>query len=235
MGASKDAFGRPLDGATTSDGVHSPSPAAVPADRVLSDGVTDDGGPRPSRIAVLRVLLLSGLAGIAVAMALAVGWAHDQPKTITFALAKEPFGSRSLLRPEAARPALERALARVDPTERIVAVRLEARELTVTTRDVHDRRHWVSTTTTGEMGGYPTQLEETGRGVTKAQIAALDLDAALRAAQDRWRALGTRPEPPALRLTADDGQLREWQISFASGVPLDEQTTTIDMTGRVIR
>lgn len=198
--------------------------------------MTSDGTPAERRQRERRLTLLAMLAGAAVGVGvtvwLAVGWAAEQPKTIAFAIAREPFGSSSLLQRGNAREALQRILAHLERDDRITDLHLSADGLSVMARVPDGRRRWLRTGLDGTVEHHHTQGPPEGRGVPVEQVAALDLDAALDAAQGRWRALATHPEPPLLTLDAHGGRLHGWTVTFASDVPSAERSTAIDLAGR---
>jgi hypothetical protein len=188
---------------------------------------------RERRLTLLAMLAGSAL-GIGVTLWLAVGWAADQPRTIAFAIAREPFGSRSLLEDGNARAALDRILARLDRDDRVTDLHFTAESVSAMVRVPDGRRRSLRTEIDGAVDAYFTQGPPEGRGVPVAQIAALDLDAALRAAQRRWNALGTRPDAPLLSLGVRAGRPRGWHVIFSSAVPEAKRTTEIDLAGRAI-
>lgn len=176
------------------------------------------------------MLVASGLSGIVATAGLASRWAEDLPRTRAFAIEHEPFGDRSLLRPAAARDALARVLRLVPERARVVSLTREPERLIVHVRDGEGRRRWYAAGVGGATDGHRTDLPERGRGAAPVRMASLDLVGPLRAARERWEALG-RPGPPMLRLTAVDGRLRAWGISFAAA-SAEEREIEVDPDGR---
>lgn len=209
-------------------------PSSGPASTVRSDVVTDPapGTPRraPGRAKALATLVGSCALALVVTLALASSWAEDLPHTWEFAIQREPFGDRSLLRPAAARDALDRVLPLVPARARVVSVRIEPEEMVVHVRGADGLRSWFATRLDGTTYGNRTDLQEHWRGVAPARVEALDLVGPLRAARTRWAALG-RPDPPVLRLTAIDGTLRSWTISFST-VSVEDREIEVDLRGR---
>ncbi|MBB4663088.1 hypothetical protein [Conexibacter arvalis] len=201
---------------------------------MTSGGTCAERRLRERRLTLLALVAGSAI-GIVVTLWLAVGWAADQPKTIEFAIAREPFGSRSLLERGNARETFDDLLGRLDDDDRVTDLHLTARSLSAMARTRHDRRRSLFLTVEGEVTDHLTIGGPEGRGVPLARIAALDLDAALEAAQRRWRELGTHPEPPLLSLQVRGARPRGWLVIFTSEVPADERTTAIDLEGRVRR
>lgn len=207
----------PVGGPARADGARSPQPL---------------GAPRRWR------WLLALLAGSAVAMAgtmwFAAGWAADLPKTIAFAIARDPFGSRSLLERGNAHAALRRVLARVGPGDTVTDLHLTDVRVWAMVRDVRDRRHSVSTGLDGEVEDSVTIGPPEGRGVPRERLAGIDLDALLPAAARRMREVRA-PEAPLLSLSVDRrGRPRGWAIVFTSDVPEPQRITRIDLRGRIV-
>lgn len=232
MTPSHDPFGRPVErepkvaargNATVS------APVAVPSDPDPPRTPPRTGG----RYRALLAALVGGVVVTAATMAFAVGWARDLPRTIAFAVAQEPFGERSLLHPDQARAGVARALARVGADERVTAVYLDDDRVSVWTRQPDGYTAIVDTTITGETERRETRNRAEDRGVPVADLDAIDVADGARAAHARWREIGTRPEPPMVRLQIDDGRLRGWLIAFSfSQVPEPERTVTVGLDGR---
>lgn len=181
---------------------------------------------------MLLSVLVAGLVVTVATMAFAVGWARDLPKTIAFAVAREPFGERSLLHPDQARAGVARTLARVGSHERVTALYLDDDRISVWVRRPDGYTAIVATTITGETERRETMNRAEERGVPVSTLDVIDAADAARAAHARWRELGTRPDPPMVRLTIDDGRIRGWLIAFAfSQVPEPERTVTVGIDG----
>lgn len=232
MTPSHDAFGRPVERepkVATRGNATSPSPAVAPA--------APDPPRTPPRAAgryrVLLAALVGGLVVTAATMSFAVGWARDLPKTIAFAVAQEPFGERSLLHPDQAQAGFARTIAHVGADERVTAVYLDDDRISVWVRRPDGYTAIVATTITGETERRETRNRAEDRGVPVSDLDAIDVADGARAAHARWRELGTRPEPPMVRLQIDDGRLRGWLIVFSySQVPdKSERTVTVGLDG----
>lgn len=265
MRGQRDAFGRPVGDeggrsdvpvdttgsgpSTTSEaGKAASAGAAVPptagSPRNDDDRSPDEDAaavavaPAGSRGRVLLGTLLAAVVGVGVTVAFAVDWARDLPKTVTFAIVKEPFGERSLLQPDNARAGLRRVLARLPAGDRIAAVTLNSDRIGIRSTDAAGRVAVFATTIQGDTDGHRTQLVEPSRGISAEQFAKIDLDAALRAARERWAALDPslgRVEGPMVQIDAADGDPRAWTISFPSPVPSEDRSSTVDLQGRPVR
>ncbi|MEV3963367.1 hypothetical protein AB0M34_21130 [Nocardia sp. NPDC050193] len=196
-------------------------------------------GARPT--VPLAVTLLAGAVGICATMTFAADWARDLPKTIAFAVAQEPFGTRSMLNTDNARAGLDRALAHVPDGDRIISLTIDEDHVRLATIDRNGQYFNSTAEITGEVEAYRAQLVRSDRGITPDQLAAINVTAALAAAARRWTLLREqlvppleRLEPPMVRLDTADGNPRVWKIVFTSEVPQRDRTSTIDLSGAPI-
>jgi len=190
--------------------------------------------PPTDRRRLLLALFAVSAIGVAATMRLAVDWAADLPKTMAFAIEREPFGPRSVLQLGNARDVLRRAAARLAPGDRVTAVHLRADGLSLTTRAADGMEGWIHASLVEEAERRETSLDGDRGGIDARRLAAVDLVAPLRAAERRWRRLG-RPEPPLVSLSTARGRPRAWQIIFTSEVPERERSTSFDLDGRPLR
>ncbi|MEV3964580.1 hypothetical protein AB0M34_27460 [Nocardia sp. NPDC050193] len=194
----------------------------------------------------MLVTLLVGAIGIAATIPIAVVWARDLPKTIAFAIAREPFGERSMLNVGNTTAGFDRIVPLVPDGDRIASVTITTEEASIRSTDRNGHYIVNSTGITGATDSHRFELVEPEIvGITADQLARIDLEVALDAAQERVHTLETTLVPPiepidwvVVRLEAASGD-PHWTISFpsasASDVPHEESEIALDLNGRPIR
>lgn len=179
--------------------------------------------------------MVGGAIGIGVTMWLAVDWAADLPETVAFAIAREPFGERSLLERDNARAARQRLLDRAGPGDRVLSLHVDPEVVSMSVRVPDGRRRWLTTNIGGVIDDRFTVGPGEGDGIPIRRVAALDLDAVLRTAERRWRAQRPRPEGPLVSLDIADASPSGWLVIFTSEVPEERRVTAVGLDGRVTR
>ncbi|MGE4427020.1 MAG: hypothetical protein AB7G37_11265, partial [Solirubrobacteraceae bacterium] len=211
----------------------SPPDASVLPDPSRAPQAPSSPGPRPRR--TVLATFLAGVVAIVGTMALAVDWAHDQPRTIAFTLADDPFGDRSLLHPEQARAAVDGMLDRLKDDEGVTSLFLEPVVISMLVVDRSGLRRSLRQYVGGdvEIREFRTTAEQDRRHpdpVPPDEVRELDLAAALGATR-RARARTPGAGLPNLLLAFREGRIAGWEVE----VPGDDDTELqLDREGREV-
>lgn len=239
-----DAFGRPTDTSSDPTGraIASAAFAAEPAKpkpRPERPGGRDPQRP-PWRLPYLLALLLVGAGAIGLTLSAAADWAADQPRTHEFALERDPFGPRSLLRPEAMIRATDTALGEARADELVGGLLVEPERLLVTLTDPRDESRWVTVDTAFDVSIHDLRSSASSTEVSLA-AATVDPAPALRALRRHWRRQQPYARDPSMSLVIDSGlfggsrpRVTGWSLSV-DGVAQDDRTVRVARDGKVVR
>lgn len=188
----------------------------------------------------LLILLAVGAGAIGLTLSAAADWAAEQPRTHEFALERDPFGPRSLLRADGMRRATDVALDEARDEERVAGILVEPDRLLVTLTDPRDQSRWVTVDTAFDVSthdlqgsGYSTQVS--------AAAATVDPAPALRALRRHWRAQQPYAREPSMSLMIESGlfnrdrpRVSGWLLSV-DGVAQGDKTVRVATDGKAIR
>ena len=194
---------------------------------------------------MLLVILCAGMLAVGVSMAYAVDWAKDRPKTLSFVVAYEPFGPRSMLEPGNARAGLDRLGERLSDQDRIHQIVLDGHELRIGVVDPAGRATGISTGITGQVESRPystARPDWLSKGISAAELAAINIESVLTSLHTMWRAREHeldsrtgRPEPPWVTFGSLYGPSDEWTFHFEPADSSDGDSVTVDLHGRATR
>jgi hypothetical protein len=239
-----DAFGRPIEPTSDASGRATASAAfaaepAKPKRRPEGPGQRDPRRP-PWRLPYLLALLLVGAGAIGLTLSAAADWADDQPRTHEFALERDPFGPRSLLRAENMRRATGVALDDAADDERVAGILVEPERLLVTLTDPRDQSRWVTVDTAFDVSVHDLETSAYPAKVSTA-AASVDPAPALRAVRRHWRHHQPYAHEPSLSLVITTDafgrgrpRVTGWTVSVR-GVAQDEQTLRVTTAGKAVR
>jgi|GEM_PF-6965896 len=184
-------------------------------------------------------MLTTGAVSISATVAFASGWAHDQPRTIAFALADEPFGERSFLHPDGARRVVDGLLDALRDREGVTSLFLEPSAASMRVIGGDRLRRSLRTTVGGGLETFefrtPSHLAVRHPDpVPVAAVRRLDLAAAVAATRRAWeRTPGRRV--PTLLLELRDGRIAGWKVEVfgdeTTEVLLDPSGDEVDRLG----
>ena len=214
---------------------------------------TSEAGPHPaltdrwSRRRVLLVVLCAGMLAVGACMAYAIDWAKDRPKTLSFAVAYEPFGSRSMLEPGNARAGLDRLGEQVTDQHRIHQIVLDGHAFRINVVDRAGRATEITTDITGHIESRHFSTAKPERfddGISATEFTGIDIDSVLTSLHTLWRAgdhqldpRTGRPEPPWLTLGSGSGYVPsdEWTLHFEPADSSADDSVTVDLHGKAPR
>ncbi len=238
-----DPFGRRAaeSSPTFASGSGTPPPPARPARSHRRARVA-------GRLLAVVALLAAGGAAVAATMRHAVDTGASQSRALAFALASDPLGPRSLLRPAELRRALDDAAPDVRTDERVAGLTAGPERLLLTLIGDGGARRWLRIGVSGDR--HETSLPSATGDEPGVRLGELRPEPALRALARRLQQLGPAAREPTATLaittrtsvslgsdlamrTATSRQLR-WVLTV-QGVPAADRSITVDARGRVLR
>lgn len=240
-----DAFGRPTEqsndpsGRSTASAAFAAEPAKPRPEPERRPSPRDAHRPR-WRLPYLLLLLGVGTGAIGLTLSAAADWAADQPRTHEFALERNPFGPRSLLRADGMRRATDVALAEARDDERVAGMLVQPKRLLVTLTDPRDQSRWVTVDTAFDVSTHDLRTSAYPSTVSVA-AATVDPAPALRALRRHWRSQQPYARDPSMSLMIASGtfsrdrpRVSGWLLSV-DGVAQDDETVRVARDGKVIR
>lgn len=192
------------------------------------------------RLPYLLLLLLVGAGAIGLTLSAAADWAAEQPRTHEFALERDPFGPRSLLRPEAMIRATDTALGEARDDELVGGLLVEPERLMITLTDPRDQSRWVTVDTAFDVSIHDLRSSASSTEVSLAD-ATVDPAPALRALRRHWRRQQPYARDPSMSMVISSGPFERsrprvagWSLSV-DGVAQDDETVRVATNGKVVR
>ena len=181
------------------------------------------------------MLLLVGAGGVTLTLSAAADWADDQPSTHEFALERDPFGPRSLLRPDALTRSIDIALAEAEPGDRVANINARPTRVLVTLTDPRDQSRWVTINTAGDVQVTDLRSATYANSVPPAR-ATVDPAPAVRALRRLWRSHQPYARDPLLsvQLDGDTERVSGW-IASVDGVAQADRSVRLTPDGKVVR